>query len=103
MWSLHGDLPDGRNRDSWKRTFSEVFVRFTEKDSNLKYEPFLALLQRRRSIREFTDHDIEPRVVEQILEAARSAPMGLPPSDVNVLIINGKEKQEPLPLILLSI
>lgn len=31
-------------------------------------------------------------MIEKILAAARTAPMGLPPSDVNVLIINGKEK-----------
>jgi nitroreductase/NAD-dependent dihydropyrimidine dehydrogenase PreA subunit len=56
------------------------------------YEQLLALLQRRRSIREFKDKNVEPELIEKILAAARTAPMGLPPSDVNVLIISGKEK-----------
>jgi hypothetical protein len=49
-------------------------------------------LQHRRSIREFTDRNIEPEIIEKILDAAKTAPMGLPPSDVNVIIFNGKEK-----------
>jgi len=56
------------------------------------YEQLLALLQHRRSIREFIDRNVEPELIEKILTAARTAPMGLPPSDVNVLILNGKEK-----------
>lgn len=56
------------------------------------FEQLLALLQHRRSIREFQDKDVEPELIEKILAAAKTAPMGLPPSDVNVLIISGKEK-----------
>ncbi len=63
-----------------------------EKDSITGYDQLLALLQHRRSIRDFKDKNIEPELIEKILTAARTAPMGLPPSDVNVLILNGKEK-----------
>lgn len=56
------------------------------------YEHLLALLQKRRSVREFADKRVEMDVVEKILEAASTAPMGLPPSDVNVAIWLGKEK-----------
>lgn len=56
------------------------------------FDQLLTLLQNRRSIREFSDRKIDPEVIEKILTAAKTAPMGLPPSDVNVLIINGKEK-----------
>lgn len=55
------------------------------------YESLLSLYQRRRSIREFTDRQVDPVIVEKILAAARTAPMGLPPSDVNVMILNNKE------------
>lgn len=55
------------------------------------YESLLRLYQRRRSIREFTDRQVDPVIVEKILAAARTAPMGLPPSDVNVMILNNKE------------
>lgn len=61
-------------------------------DRQSDYEQLLALLQHRRSIREFKDKDVEPELIEKILTASETAPMGLPPSDVNVLIFNGKEK-----------
>ena len=60
--------------------------------STATYDSLLALLQRRRSVREFKDKDIEPEIIERIIEAASTAPMGLPPSDVNILVINGKDK-----------
>lgn len=56
------------------------------------YNSLMALLYRRRSIREFTDAEIGQSLIDAIINAAVTAPMGLPPSDVNILIINGKEK-----------
>ncbi|MCL1826392.1 MAG: nitroreductase family protein [Betaproteobacteria bacterium] len=56
------------------------------------YEQLMALLQRRRSIREFTDKKVEPEIIKKILEAAVTSPMGIPPSDVNVLVFDTKEK-----------
>lgn len=58
----------------------------------LSYENLLNLLQKRRSIREFKDKKVESEYIDKILSAAQTAPMGLPPTDVNVLIIEGKEK-----------
>ncbi len=62
------------------------------KDELPQYEQLLALLQHRRSLREFLDKEVEYELIEKILTAAQTAPMGLPPSDVNVLVIRGKEK-----------
>lgn len=56
------------------------------------YGQLLSLLRRRRSIREFTERAVEPEIIEKILNAAVTSPMGLPPSDVNVLILDGREK-----------
>ncbi|ATW28229.1 nitroreductase family protein [Candidatus Formimonas warabiya] len=56
------------------------------------YEQLLTLLKRRRSIREFKDLPVEHELIEKILDAAKTAPMGLPPSDVNVLILDNQEK-----------
>jgi nitroreductase/NAD-dependent dihydropyrimidine dehydrogenase PreA subunit len=55
-------------------------------------EAMKALMQRRRSIREFKDVPIEKELISQVLEVAQTAPMGLPPSDVHVLVLNSKEK-----------
>ena len=54
------------------------------------YESLLAMLQRRRSIREFKDIPVEQEKINQILEAAQTAPMGIPPSDVHVMILENK-------------
>lgn len=56
------------------------------------YEQFYFLLKRRRSIREFKEIPVENDLITKILNASQTAPMGLPPSDVNVLVFDTKEK-----------
>ncbi len=56
------------------------------------YQSLMKLLQRRRSIREFKDKVVEPELIDKVLEAVRTAPMGLPPSDVHVLVFDSPEK-----------
>jgi nitroreductase/NAD-dependent dihydropyrimidine dehydrogenase PreA subunit len=56
------------------------------------YDSLLKLFRRRRSIREFKDKPVEQELIDKIIAAASTAPMGIPPSDVNILVINGKEK-----------
>jgi nitroreductase len=61
-------------------------------DNASNYDQILALYQRRRSIRKFLNKSINPEIIEKITEAAKTAPMGLPPSDVNLLVLSGKEQ-----------
>lgn len=63
-----------------------------KKEEAASYEQLLSLYQRRRSIREFKDKPVEEEILQKILEAARQAPMGIPPSDVNVLVLRNKEQ-----------
>ena len=63
-----------------------------DKEEVATYEQMHFLLQRRRSIREFKDKPVEDGMITKILEAASTAPMGLPPSDVNILIFDTKDK-----------
>lgn len=77
----------------WGRDLTpEYLVDLPHKSQAANYEQILALLHRRRSIRDYKDKSVEPEIIEQILQAARTAPMGIPPSDVNVLIFDSKEK-----------
>ena len=55
------------------------------------FNQLYALFQRRRSIRNFKDKAVDPELIEKILNAARTAPMGLPPSDVHVVVFNSKD------------
>ncbi len=61
------------------------------KASAASYDSLRGLLDKRRSIREFQDTPVEADLIEKILDAARTAPMGLPPSDVNVLVLDSKQ------------
>lgn len=62
------------------------------KETAANYEQILNLYLRRRSIREFKDRPIDSEIIEKIINAAKTSPMGLPPSDVNVLIFDTVEK-----------
>ncbi len=75
------------------RTLSEDdVIDLPSKDSAASFEQLQALYLRRRSMRDFKDKAVEPEKIQKILEAASSAPMGLPPSDVNVLVLDSKDK-----------
>jgi nitroreductase/ferredoxin len=56
------------------------------------YEKLTDFLLRRRSVREFKDKPVEKELIGKVLDAARSAPMGIPPSDVHVMVLDTKEK-----------
>lgn len=62
------------------------------KETMASYEALMNLFQHRRSIREFKDKPVEQGLIDEVLAAGASAPMGIPPSDVNVLVLNDKEK-----------
>lgn len=62
------------------------------REAKASFAQFEALLRSRRSVREFQNKDVPRDVVEQILSAASTAPMGIPPSDVEVLVLHGREK-----------
>lgn len=84
--------PEGAIEVRGREISPEDIFELPKSEAMANYGQLLGLLQRRRSIREFTDRQVEPEIIEKILDAAATAPMGLPPSDVNVLVIKGKDK-----------
>ena len=75
------------------RTLSPIqLFDLPDKENVPNYESLLAMLQRRRSIREFKDVPVEKEKIDTILDAAQTAPMGLPPSDVHVLVLENKKQ-----------
>jgi ferredoxin len=67
-------------------------IEIPEFSKSADYQSLQNLLFRRRSIREFKDIEVEKELIEKIILAAKSAPMGLPPSDVHVLVLDNKSK-----------
>jgi nitroreductase/NAD-dependent dihydropyrimidine dehydrogenase PreA subunit len=53
---------------------------------------FLEFLRHRRSVRAFKDAPVERPLIEKILEAAATAPMGMPPHSTRVLILDRREE-----------
>jgi len=56
------------------------------------YAQLYALLLCRRSVRDFQPREVEPVVIEKLIESASTAPMGVPPSEVGVLVFAGRPK-----------
>ena len=56
------------------------------------YGQLMNLLASRRSIREFTNKAIERAIIDKIIQAALSAPMGIPPSDVHLMVLDSQVK-----------
>jgi len=67
-------------------------IELSEIESKSSYKQLNNLLIGRRSIRDFKDVEVGEDLIEKIIEAAVSAPMGLPPSDVNLMVLKGKAK-----------
>lgn len=79
------------------RTLSkEDLFDLPKKETSTDYNSLLSLCQRRRSVREFKDKVVDKEIIERILTIAITSPMGLPPSDVNVLVFDTKEKTNQL-------
>jgi ferredoxin len=75
------------------RTLHEKdFIALPEEGTAASFIQLKNLGLKRRSIRHFRQQEIEWEKVQKILQLARSAPMGIPPSDVKVLVLHGKHK-----------
>jgi nitroreductase len=61
-------------------------------DASAGYTALYSLLVARRSVREYRDQVVPPEVINQITRAASTAPMGIPPSEVGVLVFAGRDK-----------
>lgn len=77
----------------WGREMSGFdLIDLSEMKDKTSYDQLKNMMVERRSIRDFKDMEIAEELINKIIEAAVSAPMGLPPSDVNLLVFRGKEK-----------
>jgi ferredoxin len=55
-------------------------------------EALESLFYARRSIRRFADREVEREKIDRILRMTAAAPMGIPPSDVGVVVFHGRDK-----------
>jgi ferredoxin len=72
----------------------EDFQRLNERPFG--YHEFFEFLRLRRSVRSFKERPVERDVIEKILEAAATAPMGLPPHTTEVVVIEQRNELDRL-------
>lgn len=71
---------------------AEDLVDLPPRDQRANYEQLQGLLLGRRSVRDFKKQDVDVEVVGKILDAVSTAPIGLPPSEVEILVLHGFDK-----------
>lgn len=84
--------PKGAISISGREMSVENVFSLTPQDDYAQYESLNNLLQRRRSIRNFKTKNVDSLIIEKIINSASTAPMGIPPWDVNLLVLNGQDK-----------
>ena len=58
------------------------------------YEEYLDFLRRRRSVRVFKDRPVERDLIDKILTAAATAPMGMPPHSTEVVVLDSRDEHD---------
>lgn len=65
-------------------------------DKTTAADTFAAILQTRRSIRRFKEKEVEPEVLNRVLELAAFGPMGIPPWEVGCVVVQGRKNVQNL-------
>jgi ferredoxin len=79
------------------RVSGSDYEQFTEMPRNtITYDDLMNLLVNRRSVRNFTNKSVSDDIIEKVIKASTMAPIGAPPTNVNLLVIQGKEKLDSL-------
>ncbi len=82
--------PEGSVRVSGRDLSPADLAPLPAPDRRATAETLTALLQARRSVRHFTDQDVDGALLERIVALAASGPMGIPPWDVGCVIVRGR-------------
>jgi ferredoxin len=67
-------------------------IRLPKSDERATADQIDALLIARRSVRQYKEQEITREIIDRILAATTTAPMGIPPSNVGVLVFHGRAK-----------
>ena len=84
--------PEGAINVTGRCLSPEDLFQLSDSSQKTDYDALMPLLKSRRSIREFKEKPVPRELIDKIIAAAQTAPMGIPPSDVNLLVLDSKEK-----------
>lgn len=71
---------------------NNILVELPAREQQANARQMEALLLGRRSIRHFTEEEVTREQLEQIVGAAGMGPMGFPPSEVGVVVLQGRQR-----------
>lgn len=77
-------------------------IELPKNESITDYESLKSLFISRRSVRNFKEQKIQREIIDKILEVASTAPNGLGSSDVEVMVLDDKEKVDEFTLDLIN-
>lgn len=86
MRCLRGGLPHGCYPHIRRDLFPADITLLPPATTRADHASLHALLAARRSTRNFLQRPVEPEIIDRILASAVTAPVGIPPSDVGVLV-----------------
>jgi nitroreductase/NAD-dependent dihydropyrimidine dehydrogenase PreA subunit len=84
--------PEGAVRVTGRGISPEDLRPLPPKAQRAGADQLAALMQSRRSVRHFREEEMDPALLERMVEMAASAPMGIPPWDVGCVTVCGREK-----------
>jgi nitroreductase/NAD-dependent dihydropyrimidine dehydrogenase PreA subunit len=88
--------PNGAIKVNGRDMTPDDIVELPDVECRANYDSLKSLMISRRSIRCFKDQNVDSETINKILDAASTSPNGLGSSDVEVLVLDGKEKVEEL-------
>ena len=84
--------PDGAITVTGRGISPEDLSPLPDPDSKAGADELAALMRSRRSVRRFSDQEVDASLLERIVELAATAPMGIPPWDVGCVAVRGREE-----------
>lgn len=74
--------------------YPENVVPIPEDQAQAEYSALYSLMLSRRSIRNYKTQDVDPDLIKKIIAGAATAPMGVPPTEISVLVLPTKAKMD---------
>jgi ferredoxin len=82
--------PNGSITVTGRNLSPQDIIDLAPRERRATAEQLASLMLARRSIRSFVNADVPRETIERIIDAASSAPMGIPPSEVGITVISGR-------------
>jgi ferredoxin len=84
--------PEGSVRVTGRGISPEDLVPLPSPEERASADALAALMRARRSVRRFTDEDVDMELLERIVDMATSGPMGIPPWDIGCVTVRGRDE-----------